>query len=132
MELMFKPKPNPIDELYEFITPIGKMKDPKETINFIEWMPDLTMPEHAYFAMLLVRAKEKRTLFGYRGKEKALAKVLVPGYLRNPKLRLYLELRKLALLAEYSHELFVYERHESGSNKVSEIWRYPPEIVGKC
>jgi len=128
--LMFRPTENPIDELYKFATPIGKMKEPKEAIKFIEWMPALTKPEHAYYAMLLVRAKERREKFGYKGKEKALAKVIVPGYLRNPKLRLFLELRKLALLAEYSYELFVYERHEPGTNTVSEIWRYPPDIVG--
>jgi len=106
------------------LSPIGQLKDPKETVRFLEWLPDPEWYE-AYVALMLIRATGMKEKFGFKGSDHSLQLTIVPGYYDEPKLKLYLVLRRLALLASESDTLFLYERH---SNKVERI-RVPSELV---
>ena len=114
-----------IEELYRFAEPIGSMVDPKETIKFIEWLPDIEWHE-AYVALLLVRSRELKERFGFKGSDHCLMIKFVPGYHRNVKLKLFLLLRRMALLAYHAPQIFIYERH---ADDEVEVYRIPRELV---
>ena len=105
--------------------PIGAMAAPENTIMFIEWLPDLEWFE-AYAALLLVRSKGLKERYGFKGSDHCLRIDLVPGYLEDPRLRLYLVLRRMAVLAAESDQLFLYGRHTDGG---VEWYRLPPPLV---
>jgi len=105
--------------------PVGAMADPAETLKFIEWLPGIEWFE-AYVALLLIRSKGLRERFGFKGSDHCLRIEVVPGYLEDPRLRLYLVLRRLALLAASSDQLYLYERH---TDRGIERYPIPPELA---
>ena len=106
-------------------SPIGAMVDPIETLRFIEWLPDLEWFE-AYVALLLIRSKGLKERYGFKGSDHKLRIDLVPGFLDDPKLRLYLVLRRMALLAGHADQVYIYERH---TNSGIEYYKLFPPLV---
>jgi len=105
--------------------PVGIMVDPEETIKFIEFLPEISWNQ-AYVVLLLIRSKGLKEKYGFKGSDHSLSLHVVPGYYDDPKFKLYLVLRRYAVVAEYSEEYYVYERHV-GDNV--EIYRVPQPLV---
>ena len=106
--------------------PVGAMVDPAETIKFLEFLPPISWNQ-TYVILFLVRSKGMKEKYGFKGTDHGIEIKVVPGYLQEPKLRLYLELRRLAVQMSHSDQLFLYERHlKDGS---IEYYRIPPELM---
>jgi len=105
--------------------PVGIMVHPEETVEFIRFLPDIEWNQ-AYVVLLLIRSKGLKEKYGFKGSDHSLSLHVVPGYYDDPKFKLYLVLRRYAIIAEYSEEYYVYERHV-GDNV--EIYRVPQPLV---
>lgn len=105
--------------------PIGVLVDPGEAIRFIEYLPQLEWHQ-AYVAMLLIRSKGLKEQYGFKGTDHSLEIRIVPGYHRDPRFRLYLLIRRFAVLAQFSDQYYIYERHTKDG---VEIYRIPQPLV---
>jgi len=92
------------------IDPIGILVQPEETIRFLEFLPDLEWHQ-AYVSLLIVRSSGLKEKYGFKGSDHVLSIKVIPGSVEDPKFRLYLNLRRLCLLADHSQELYSY-RHK--------------------
>ncbi len=105
--------------------PVGIMVQPKETIKFIRFLPEISWNQ-AYVVLLLIRSKGLKEKYGFKGSDHSLSLHVVPGYYDDPKFKLYLVLRRYSVIAEYSREYYVYERHTSEG---VEYYRIPQPLV---
>ncbi len=118
-------------ELMDFVKgigvggPVGTMVDPRETLRFLEFLPDVEWFQ-GYVVLLLIRSKNLKEKYGFKGSDRSLSLHVVPGYYDNPKFKLYMVLRRYAVLHEFSSELYVYERHVGDG---IEYYRIPTELV---
>jgi len=109
----------------ELDKPVGIMVEPKETIKFIEFLPDIEWNK-AYVVLLLIRSKGLKEKYGFKGSDHSLSLHVVPGYYDDPKFKLYLVLRRYSVIAKYSKEYYIYERH---SNEGIEYYKIPQPLV---
>ena len=105
--------------------PIGIMVEPEETIKFIEYLPDIEWYQ-GYVVLLLIRSKGLKEKYGFKGSDHALSIHVVPGYYDDPKFKLYLVLRRYSVIAQHSHEYYIYERH---TDEGIEYYRIPQPLV---
>lgn len=101
------------------------MADPDETIKFIEFLPSIGWNQ-AYVVLLLIRSKGLREKYGFKGSDHSLSIHVVPGYYDDPKFKLYLVLRRYSVIAYYSREYYIYERHV---NDGVEYYHVPQPLV---
>jgi len=109
----------------ELDRPVGIMVDPEEAIRFIEFLPDIGWSQ-AYVVLLLIRSKGLREKYGFKGTDHCLSIHIVPGYYDDPKFKLYLVLRRYSVVAYYSREYYLYERHVGDS---IEYYHVPQPLV---
>ena len=105
--------------------PVGIMVEPKETIKFIEFLPDVNWNQ-GYVVLLLIRSKGLKEKYGFKGTDHSLSIHVVPGYYDDVKFKLYLVLRRYSVMAKYSEEYYIYERHVGDR---IEIYKIPQPLV---
>ena len=106
-------------------SPVGAMVDPHMCWEFVEFLPELEWHQ-AYVVLLLIRSKGLKEKYGFKGSDHSLSIHVVPGYYDDPRFKLYLVLRRYAVLMEYSSEYYVYERHTGDG---VELYRIPSSLV---
>mgnify|MGYP000654457298 CR=1 FL=1 len=106
--------------------PVGIMVDPEEALKFIEFLPDIEWSQ-AYVVLLLIRSRELKEKYGFKGSDHSLSIHIVPGYYDDPKFKLYLVLRRYAVIAKHSSDYYIYERHTSEG---VEYYPVPQPLVG--
>jgi len=105
--------------------PVGIMAEPDEAIKFIEFLPDIEWGQ-AYVVLLLIRSKGLKEKYGFKGTDHSLSIHIVPGYYDDPKFKLYTVLRRYSVIAQYSEEYYIYERHTALG---IEYYRIPQPLV---
>ena len=102
--------------------------DEGELRRFTEWLRE-PEPTEGYLLQLMIRSKGLKERYGFKGSDHALKFEWVPGYKPLWREELVLKVKRLAVLAERSDELFVYVRHRPGTTEVEEVVRVPPPLV---
>ena len=103
--------------------------DEAETKKFVEWLPDIKWNE-AFVVMLLIRSKKLKERYGFKGTDHVLKLEIVPGYVPLWRRRLLSKIKRFAILAYYSEEVYEYVRYKPGTREPDEVIPIPRELVG--
>ena len=103
--------------------------DESEARRFVEWLPGIKWNE-AFVVMILIRSKMLKEKYGFKGTDHVLKIEIVPGYHSFWRRRLLSKIKRFAVLAYYSDEVYEYVRYKPGTREPDEVIPVPRELVG--